>query len=421
MNPSMWFLVAMLFVCVALSAFFSASETAYSALNRVRLKTMAADGKRGAKLALTLSDHYDQLLTTILIGNNVVNIAATAMATVLFTGLVGEMGATLSTVVMTLIVLIFGEVSPKTLAKERPERLACAVAAPLRVLMVVLRPIDWCFSLLRKLLGKVFKPEQEDENHIEEELKTMVDEAQSEGDMDAHEGELIRSAIEFNDQDAQSILTPRVDITAIEDTATMEEAADVFRESGYSRLPVYHEDMDHVVGILHEKDFYVRQHAGCTDICQIMTPPVWAPSTLKISKLLKLFQSTKTHLVILLDEFGGTEGLVTMEDVLEELVGEIYDEHDDVNVEVVSQEDGSMLVEGSMQLSDLMEQLRMEDRFEADTVGGWAAEVLGCIPKPGDAFDVENLHCQVTEMEKRRVTQLRVWRKEAEATAAAQG
>lgn len=421
MNPSMWFLVAMLFVCVALSAFFSASETAFSALNRVRLKTMAADGRRGARLALNLSDHYDQLLTTILIGNNVVNIAATAMATVLFTGLVGEMGATLSTVVMTLIVLIFGEVSPKTLAKERPERVACAVAAPLRVLMVVFRPVDWCFALLRGLLGKIFKPEQDDESHIEEELKTMVDEAQSEGDMDAHEGELIRSAIEFNDQDAQSILTPRVDVTAIEDTATMEQAADIFRESGYSRLPVYHEDMDHVVGILHEKDFYIRQHAGCADICQIMTPPVWAPSTLKISKLLKLFQSTKTHMVILLDEFGGTEGLVTMEDVLEELVGEIYDEHDDVSEELVSQEDGSLVADGSMQLSDLMERLHMEDRFEADTVGGWAAEVLGCIPKPGDEFDVDTLHCQVTEMEKRRVTRLRVWRKCEEETAAAEG
>lgn len=419
MNPSMWLLVVMLFVCVALSAFFSASETAYSALNRVRLKNMAADGRRGARKALELSDHYDQLLTTILIGNNVVNIAATAMATVLFTGLMGDMGPTLSTVVMTLLVLIFGEVSPKTLAKERPERFAMAVARPLAVLMVILRPLDWCFSLLRRLLARMFKPE-EDESHIEDELMTMVDEAQHEGDMDVHEGELIRSAIEFNDQDAQSILTPRVDVTAIEDTATMEEAADLFRESGYSRLPVYHEDMDHVVGILHEKDFYIRQHAGCNDICQIMQPPVWAPSTLKISKLLKLFQSTKTHLVILLDEFGGTEGLVTMEDVLEELVGEIYDEHDDVSEELVPQEDGSLVADGSMQLSDLLERLGVEDDFEADTVGGWAAEVLGCIPHPGDTFDAAGLHGQVTEMDKRRVTRLRVWRA-AEAESAAEG
>ena len=419
MNPSMWLLVVMLFVCVALSAFFSASETAYSALNRVRLKNMAADGRRGARKALELSDHYDQLLTTILIGNNVVNIAATAMATVLFTGLMGDMGPTLSTVVMTLLVLIFGEVSPKTLAKERPERFAMAVARPLAVLRVILRPLDWCFSLLRRLLARMFKPE-EDESHIEDELMTMVDEAQHEGDMDVHEGELIRSAIEFNDQDAQSILTPRVDVTAIEDTATMEEAADLFRESGYSRLPVYHEDMDHVVGILHEKDFYIRQHAGCNDICQIMQPPVWAPSTLKISKLLKLFQSTKTHLVILLDEFGGTEGLVTMEDVLEELVGEIYDEHDDVSEELVPQEDGSLVADGSMQLSDLLERLGVEDDFEADTVGGWAAEVLGCIPHPGDTFDAAGLHGQVTEMDKRRVTRLRVWRA-AEAESAAEG
>lgn len=188
----------------------------------------------------------------------------------------------------------------------------------------------------------------------------------------------------------------------------MDEAAKVLRESGYSRVPVYHEDMDHVVGILHEKDFYVQKHAGCTDICQIMKPPVWAPSTLKISKLLKLFQSSKTHMVILLDEFGGTEGLVTMEDVLEELVGEIYDEHDDVSEEIVPQADGSWIVDGSMQLSDLLEKFHIKDDYEADTVGGWAAEVLGRIPKVGDTFEADHVHGEVIDMDKRRVTRLNV-------------
>jgi putative hemolysin len=406
MNPNMWLLVAILLLCVALSAFFSASETSYAVVNRVRLKNMAADGKRGAQKAIDLAEQYDRLLTTILIGNNIVNTLAASIGTVLFTGLAGNMGPTLSTIVITLVVLTFGEITPKTLAKKNAEAIAVAVAEPLRVLMIVFTPLDKVFSLLRNSLMKRFV--HEEESHIEDELMTMVDEAQHEGDMDVHEGELIRSAIEFNDQDAQSILTPRVDITAIEDTATMEEAAEVLRESGYSRVPVYHEDMDHVVGILHEKDFYVQKHAGCNDICQIMKPPVWAPSTLKISKLLKMFQSSKTHMVILLDEFGGTEGLVTMEDVLEELVGEIYDEHDDVSEEITAQPDGSWSVDGSMQLSDLLEKFHIKDDYEADTVGGWAAEVLGRIPKVGDTFEADHVHGEVIDMDKRRVTRLNV-------------
>lgn len=408
MGPVIWILLASLLLCVMLSAFFSASETAFSALNKVKLKTMTANEER-ARHTLRLAEDYDRLLTTILVGNNIVNIAGTSIATVLFTAWVGNMGATLSTVVMTVLILLFGEVSPKTLAKESPERIAMAVTPVLRGLMTVLKPVNALFVLWRKLLSRLFKP-QEDENHIEQELMTMVDEAQHEGDMDAHEGELIRSAIEFNDQDVLSILTPRVDVTALEDTATMEEAADLFRVSGYSRVPVYHEDMDHVVGILHEKDFYIKQHEGCHDVSRIMVPPVWAPSTLKISKLLKLFQSSKTHMVIVLDEFGGTEGIVTMEDVLEELVGEIYDEHDDVSEDVVMLEDGSCLVDGGMQLSDLLERLNVPDCWEADTVGGWATEVLGRIPAVGALFQADELHGQIIQMEKRRVTQLRVWK-----------
>lgn len=417
MTPTMWILLAALFLCVALSAFFSSSETAYSALNKVRMKTMYPEDSKRVRTALKLSDHYDQLLTTILVGNNVVNIAGTSIATVLFTAWVGNMGATLSTVVMTLLILLFGEVSPKTLAKESPERIAVAVAPFLNGMMTLLKPINALFVLWRKLLSKIFKP-QDGESRIEAELMTMVDEAQSEGDMDAHEGELIRSAIEFNDQDVLSIMTPRVDVTALEDTATMEQAAELFRQSGYSRVPVYHEDMDHVVGILHEKDFYVLQHAGCGDITKIMGSPVWAPSTLKISKLLKLFQSTKTHMVVVLDEFGGTEGIVTLEDVLEELVGEIYDEHDIISEDVITLEDGSCLVDGGMQLAELLEQFQVNDTFEADTVGGWVAEVLGCIPSVSAKFETKELGGQVTQMEKRRVTQVRVWKKAPNAVEA---
>lgn len=418
MTPAMWIMVAALMLCVALSAFFSCSETAYSALNKVKLKTMQQEGRAKAALALALAEQYDQLLTTILVGNNVVNIAGTSIATVLFTAWLGNMGPTVSTVVMTLLILLCGEVSPKTLAKESPEAVAMAVAGPLKVLMKLLRPVNSLFVLWRRLLSKVFKP-REGESHIEAELMSMVDEAQSEGDMDAHEGELIRSAIEFNDQDVLAIMTPRVDVTALEDTATMEEAADLFRDTAYSRMPVYHEDIDHVVGVLHEKDFYVAQHEGVTEITKIMQAPVYAPSTLKVSKLLKLFQSTKTHMVVVLDEFGGTEGIVTMEDVLEELVGEIYDEHDDVSQELITRTDGSMLVDGSMQLSELLEQLSVEDTYEADTVGGWVSEVLGRIPSVGASFEVPGLQGTVIGMDKRRVTWVRIRRTEETAGAPA--
>lgn len=415
MTPDLWIMIAILVVCVALSAFFSASETSFTSVNRVKLKTMMQNGNKRAKLAYTLAENYDRLITTILIGNNIVNIAASSLATSLFLVLLNNqanLATTVSTVVMTIVILIFGEVSPKAIAKESPENLAMTFAPVLNLLCTIFAPFAMFFSFLKKSMTKLFKTEDE-ESFIEEELMTMVEEAESEGDMEHHEGELIRSAIEFNDdRDVLSVLTPRVDVTSVEDTATMEEAAEIFRMSGYSRLPVFHEDMDHIVGILNEKDFYMQQHAGCTDITKIMKPPVYAPTTLKLSKLLKLFQAQKTHLIIVLDEFGGTEGIVTMEDVLEELVGEIYDEHDDVEQDTVVMEDGSQLVDGSMQLAELLEQLGVEDIYNAETVGGLAAEVLGIIPFVGAAFETDEIRGLVTQMEKRRVTQVRVWKKE---------
>ncbi|MBQ8655216.1 MAG: HlyC/CorC family transporter [Clostridia bacterium] len=411
MSPTAGILLAALAICVALSAFFSASESAYSSLNKVRIRNLCQEGSVKAQTALDISEDYDRLMTTILVGNNMVNIAGTSIAAVLFTMWIGSYGVTVSTIVMTVLILVFGEVSPRAIAKESPERLAVALAPAMKATIILLTPFNAFFMLWSRLLSRIFKP-AESANDIEDELITMVDEAQSEGDMDAHEGELIRSAIEFNDQDALNILTPRVDVTALEDTATMEEAGEIFRESGYSRVPVYHEDMDHVVGILHEKDYHVQRHAGCSDITRIMRPPVWAPSTLKISKLLKLFQNSKTHMVIVVDEFGGTEGIVTLEDVLEELVGEIYDEHDDVSNDIIRMEDGSVLVEGGLQLAELMEHLGVADIYEADTAGGWSAEVLGSIPFVGASFETDELRGMVTKMEKRRVTQLRVWKKE---------
>ncbi len=400
-----------LITCVALSAFFSATETAFSASNRVKLKTIEGSRKEKAQIALGLLEKYDSLLTTVLIGNNIVNIAGTAIATLLFTTRIlpgrEDLATTVSSAVMTVLILFLGEVGPKTLAKQQPEKFAMAVSPVIRVLMILLRPLDLLFSLWRKLLSRFIKPEPE-EPQIENELMTIIDEAQTEGNIEEDEGELIRSAIEFNDQNAADIMTPRVDVTAIEDTASVEEAADLFRDTWYSRIPVFHEDLDHIVGILHEKDFYKMTHDGVTEITRIMKEPVFAPASLSISNLLKQFRTAKTHQVILLDEYGGTEGIVTMEDVLEELVGEIYDEHDEVNEEVVEREDGTLIVDGGMQLQELLEKYGLENTYDADTVGGWVSEMLEKVPEPDDAFELEGYRFQVTEMDGFRVTRVQV-------------
>ena len=401
-----------LILCIALSAFFSATETAFSACNKVRLKMVEGRRKEKAQTALSLLEKYDSLLTTVLIGNNVVNIAGTAIATVLFTtrimGTSDEgTGATVASAVMTVLVLFLGEVGPKTLAKQKPEKFAIAVSPVMNVLVALFKPLDLLFSGYRKLLAKMIKPEEE-ESQIEEELITIIDEAQTEGDIEEAEGELIRSAIEFNDQNAADIMTPRVDVTAIEDTATLEEAADLFRKTWYSRIPVYHEDLDHIVGILNEKDFYKMTHDGCDRITDIMKEPFFAPASLSMSSLLRQFRSSQSHLVILLDEYGGTEGIVTMEDVLEELVGEIYDEHDEVNEEVVEHEDGTVMVDGSMQLQELLDKYGLENEYDADTVGGWVGETLEKVPEVGDSFTLEKYRFTVAEMDGFRVTRVEI-------------
>ncbi len=400
-----------LILCLALSAFFSATETAFSASNKVKLKTVSGSRKVKAQLALELLEKYDSLLTTVLIGNNIVNIAGAAIATVIFTTRIlpgrESLAATVASAVMTVLVLFFGEVGPKTLAKQQPEKLAMAVAPIIRPLMILLRPLDLLFSQWRKLLARLVKPDPE-ENQIEDELITIIDEAQTEGDIEEDEGQLIRSAIGFHEQNAADIMTPRVDVTALEDTASIEEAAELFRVTWYSRIPVYHEDLDHIVGILHEKDFYKKTHEGCTDIREIMKEAYFAPASLSVGNLLRQFQKAKTHLIVLLDEYGGTEGIVTLEDVLEELVGEIYDEHDEVNEEVVEKEDGSLIVDASMQLPELLEKYEIPNTYDADTVGGWVAEMLEKVPETGDSFVLRGHRFKVTEMDGFRVTRVEV-------------
>ena len=408
MESSSIVMIAVLVVLVILSAFFSATETAFTSLNRIRLKSKADGGNKRAALALRMVDDYDNLLSTILVGNNIVNLSASSLATILFTeGLKLRNGAVISTVVITVVVLIFGEVSPKSLAKEFPETFAMFSAPIMRVLVTVLTPLNLLFRQLKKLLSKVFHGD-EDDGITEEELITMVDQAEDEGGLNQHESELIRSAIEFNDMEVDEILTPRVDIVAVEDTDSMEEIARTFAESGYSRLPVYHEDIDDVVGVIHEKDFHAARYHGKSDVKSIISPMLYTTGNTKISDLLRILQREKAHMVVVVDEYGGTEGLVTLEDIVEELVGEIWDEHDEVIEEFKKQEDGSYLISCNADLTDLFDLFSMEDECDANTVSGWVMEQIGRIPVEGDHFQADGLDVTVTKVDHRRVLEIKV-------------
>ena len=401
-------MVVILVILVILSAYFSATETAFTSLNRIRLKSKADAGNRRAALALKLVDQYDNLLSTILVGNNIVNLSASSLATIFFTeGLKLQNGAVISTAVITIVVLIFGEVSPKSLAKEYPESFAMFSAPIMRVLMIILTPVNILFGLLKRLLSLVFHKEG-DGGITEEELVTMVDQAESEGGLDQHESKLIRSAIEFNDMEVDEILTPRVDIVAVEDTDSMDDIAQAFAESGYSRLPVYHEDIDDIIGVIHEKDFYAARYRGITDVKSITGPMLYTTGNTKISELLRILQREKAHMVIVVDEYGGTEGLVTLEDIVEELVGEIWDEHDEVIEEFKPQEDGSYLISCSADLTDLFDLFSIKGECDANTISGWVMEQIGRIPEEGDHFVSDGLDVTVTKVDHRRVLEIRV-------------
>ena len=344
---------AALVILVGFSAFFSASETAFSSLNQIRLKSRAEDGDSSAARVLAMAEQYDKLLSTILIGNNIVNIAAASIGTILFTRMLGaERGATVSTIVLTIIVLIFGEVTPKSLAKEMPEKVATAVSPFLVLLMALMTPLTWLFTQWKKLLGH-FVHSGEADTITEGELMTMVSEAENDGELTDRESELIRSAIEFDDVEVEEILTPRVDVVAVADDISLEELAQTFAESGYSRLPVYHGTIDNIIGVVHEKDFYIARLKKATKIDDLVAPTLYTTGSTQISQLLRTLREQHHHMAVVVDEYGGTEGIITLEDILEELVGEIWDEHDEVTEDFRKQSDGSWIVLGSAGVDDL--------------------------------------------------------------------
>ena len=399
-------------VCLLLSAYFSATETAFSSANVTRLKTRAEKGNSRAALACKLLERYDKLLSTILIGNNIVNIAMASLGTVLFVRSFGDMGATLSTVVVTVVVLIFGEISPKSIAKDCAEEWAMTAAPFLRCLIWLLMPLNALFSLWKKLLAKVFHLDA-DSKMSPEELLMLVNEVQQDGSIDKDEGDLLKNAIGFSEQEAQDILIHRVDLAALPVTASKEEVADLFTQTKYSRLLIYREDIDHIIGTVHQKDFYVG--CGVTDkpLGEILSPALFVLENEPISLLLKKLQSAKTQVAVVVDEYGGTCGIVTMEDILEELVGEIWDEHDEEEVFLRKITPDTWLVDAGMDFDDFTEFFQLKTDSEMVSVSGWVMEQFGRVPEAGDSFVFENLTVRVTRVENHRIEEIQVTREES--------
>ena len=403
-------------VCLLLSAYFSATETAFSSANTTRLRTLAEKGSRNAALSLKLLGQYDRLLSTILIGNNIVNIATASIGTVLFVRHYGDAGATISTVVVTVVVLIFGEISPKSIAKDCAENWAMTAAPFLRCLIWLLMPLNALFSLWKKLLARMFHLDG-DNKMSPEELLMLVNEVQQEGSIDKDEGDLLKNAIGFSEQEAQDILIHRVDLAALPVDATKEEVADLFTQTKYSRLLIYREDIDHIIGTIHQKDFYVG--CGVTDkpLEEILSPVMFVLENEPISLLLKKLQLAKTQVAVVVDEYGGTCGIVTMEDILEELVGEIWDEHDEEEVFLRKLGPDAYAVDAAMDFDDFAAYFHLKTDSEMVSVSGWVMEQFGRVPEAGDSFTFDGLRVEVTRVENHRIEEIHVEQETPKATA----
>lgn len=398
---------------ILLSGFFSSTETAFSCANRIKLRALASNGNNRAKKTLALAENnYDKLITTILIGNNIVNLTASTLATLFFARLISDANtsAIVSTAAITLAVLIFGEITPKFIAKVYPEKLAMSFYPVIKFFYYIFYLICVVFSGWKWLLSKIFRFKDEDVV-TEDEIMTMVEEAEEDGTLKTEETKLIRSVIEFDDLEVGDILVPRVNMVAVEVTDSMDEIKKVFSREGYSRLPVYKNSIDTIIGTIHEKDFFNAYLGGKKGIDGIMQNAFYTTEHVKISALLRQLQKSKTHIAVVLDEYGGTLGMVTLEDILEELVGEIWDEHDEVINHFKKVDDNVYLVDGNASLSDAFEYFDLEneeDEFEASTVSGWIIEMLGEIPRAGTSLVHANLSIEILKATVKRVLQVKV-------------
>ena len=398
---------------VLCSTFFSGTETAFSSVSKIKMKNLAADDNKRAKLVLELTENFDRLITTILVGNTISNIVMTTVATVYGIMTWGaRIGPTIATIMVTILVLVLGEISPKIIAREYAEETALFLAPFVKGLIIILTPLTFIFMglkvLLKKMIGKNEAPE-----FSEDELLTIVEEAEAGGAIGEEQGELISNAIEFNETEAIDVLTPRVDIVAIEKGTPVAEIKQVFRQTGYSRLPVYVDDLDNIIGVINHKDFYNKNVKNIKDVEKIIKPVAYVAETLKAAVLLKRMQAKKTHIAIVVDEYGGTTGLVTLEDIIEEIVGDIYDEHDAVATKDVRPAgENEYLVAGGADLEDFFEMVGEEIEADCNTVNGWAMIELDKLPKVGDEFDYESrhkiFHVKVIKADARRALMTRI-------------
>ena len=401
-----------IFILVLLSGFFSGTETAFSCANKIKLKSMATLGKKNAKAVLTFADDkYDKLITAILVGNNIVNLTASALGAILFGQLIADQATatTVSTAVMTVVVLILGEITPKYFASVYPEQ-ACFFFYPLMQLFYwILTPVCKIFDGYKFLLTKIFKLKK-DETVTDEELMSLVDEAEEVGTLKEDESELLRSALEFDDLKVEDILVPRVDVIAINKHSSMDEIMQAFKSSAYSRLPVYDGSIDHIIGLIHQRDFFVAYLEGQPQIDELIQEIVYTTEYTRISSLLKQLQNEKIHMAAVLDEYGGFDGIVTLEDILEELVGDIWDEHDEEEVLFGKIAEDEYWVDGKCDLEtffDLYDMEKEDENYESNTVGGWVTEKLGGIPPVGEILNFKYLEIRIVKTSKQKVLKVR--------------
>ena len=407
-------LLVALIILILFSGFFSATETAFSCANKIKLRTLASNGnKRATKVLVLAEENFDMLISTILVGNNIVNISAATISTLLFALLIKNPqidSSFVSTAVTTVAVLIFGEITPKFIAKTYPEKLAMLFYPVIRFFTFLFKPINIIFSGWKKFISVVFKLKNE-EIITEEEIITIVEEAKEDGTLKQEETELIKSVIEFDDQEVENIYTPRVNLVAVDINSSMEDIQKVFQTTKFSRLPVYLETIDQIIGTIHQSDFYSLLFTKATSIKSILKEPYFTTSHTKISKLLNQLQKNKTHMAIVLDEYGGTLGIVTMEDILEELVGEIWDEHDVEVAHYFKEDDTTYIVNGNAPtdiIFELFNHADEKDNFEANTVSGWILEYLGEIPISGTTFKFKNLQVDILQSTVKKINKVRI-------------
>lgn len=407
--------IILICILLALSAVCSATETAFSSANRIRLKNMAASGKKSAQKALDITENFDRALTAILIGNNVVNISSSSLATVVFTEKFGSGSVAYATLVMTVLVLIFGEILPKSLAKENAESFSMAMSAPLSVFIIIVTPAIWFFSGIKKLANKMLGSSKHQPSVTEEELKYIIDEIETEGVLEEQESDLVRSALDFDETTIDEVLVPRVNVIGVEMHADIEKIKQVFIDNCYSRIPVYDRTIDSIVGIIHQADFFKMYLSGESDLESIMNQPVFIPENKCISEVMKLMQKKKVHMAVVVDQYGGTEGICTLEDIIEELVGDIYDERDEEDSSFVCLSDNSWQVSAELSVSDFLEKAQLEEQLiEADSnsLGGWVVEQLDRFPENGERVVIEPFVIEVKMEDAQRIDTLTIEKSE---------